>query len=376
MFKLLLLSTLSVFLLLPTAAAQSGRVFDCNGSTGEEEIYVRVDDDHSDLDVTVSFTYQGTFHTRTWNLDGTENTYFQCDIAIIAGLSYGPVDLFATPNPIVPPDTIILFEFASDVRPGQTERFTYVHCSAGGTPLDFYCPTVDGTNVASNPDLFFVQDHDLDTVKPSEFMSMMHALPTGTMRSKLSSMDQYPVEVFGSTDWIAPYDFNSICSPSTCGVTSTGFRSYPSPIGYFVTQQTAPFEFFSDVIQYNDPQGGREEWLWDLDGQTLAFQPGARVTAHGELTIDGMTLTADDPAQGWEGLTYAAGATGTLTDAAITGVHGTPTGPGTVDPDGNVVYTKGGAVTANDATVTLAGTTISGAQNAHGVLALNGADVT
>ena len=61
---------------------------------------------------------------------------------------------------------------------------------------------------------------------------------------------------------------------------------------------------------------------WRLLPGEVAFDPGTGLTVHGELKSEGVTFTASDPAQGWEGIRYEAGATGALLSTLVERVWG------------------------------------------------------
>ena len=377
MYRRLFLVASIAFLLTPLAAppalaqAQSAnRVFGCNttGSTGNSEIYVRVDEDAKPegdvgLSVTVAFDYQGTHYTHTYTLNGEEDVFSDCDLQFIT--TEPAVNLDPNQGALsLPRDTPISFTFVDTVLNEPPAQFTYVACNDSNQTLNFYCASVSGSFTEGYGDLYFI--HDAQDPQGNAFATVVHAVPNVVV-GRVRLLDRYIDEVLGTTDWIGPYDMNTLCSASTPGCS----EQWPTPIGLFVTQQQAPYTFIGDLTQYDndDPDVRRDEWRWDLDGQTLSFQPGARIFADGELTVDGMALSAADPAAGWYGIwADGPGADLTLDGAALLGVS-YDDGNDYKKPNSALTVTNGASALLTD------GAKIIGAERAQGIEAV-GALVT
>ena len=108
-------------------------------------------------------------------------------------------------------------------------------------------------------------------------------------------------------------------------------------------------------------------------GVEVRVAPGRQVVARAlagggtTLAATGATLTAQDPAAGWNGLRFEAGAVGALSGVTLSGVvvdDGCSPGKPCVDPS------IGASLTVVNATVTVSGGQITGGQNAHGIYAL------
>ena len=194
-------------------------------------------------------------------------------------------------------------------------------------------------------------------------------------------------DVFAGEDWVMPYNLTEFCDRVDFACNALAVRQQNN----FLSNQSGDPVSGSvhtpilrdwtlgpgDIVLDPAPPMGSlvQNWLWNLTGQTVFLQPGQRILANNAFDIDDMAVAAHDATQGWDGIHYAAGSTGTLTDATISGVR--ITAPPGGDPFSTPVIPDAGAITATDADVTLdGGTEVFGTVDGFGVFAEGAATVT
>ena len=182
--------------------------------------------------------------------------------------------------------------------------------------------------------------------------------------------------------WIFPYHRLAYCEALSCGPQNfTGgpgkpflmpvdaAQDYDQP---FTKELTPALDMTFPEGMFGGFSGASAQMVWDAHALTLAFAGGTGIeSATSRFTIDGMELTAADPATGWHGIRVdGPDAELTLDGATVSGVVYDPCTGGVcgVRPAHASVEALGGA------TVTLAGdgltpTVITGGTFAHGVLA-------
>ena len=264
--------------------------------------------------------------------------------------------------------------------PDRVFRYTYHVCNTGDAQVPgfgLYCSKGEpqgAQNLSSeNEDTAFYYDYDAGVVyvEPTALGSAINPEDPNSP----NGFDDF----FVDQNWVLPYAMETGCEATGCNgagywdVFLTPQHGDPAT-GAFITPLSRSYAMNHDVEVLTSTT---LDYSWDLGGETVSFYPGATITANRGFDVDDMTLTASDGAQGWGGIHYAAGSTGTLTDATVSGVRvvAPPGGGGfggfeTVLPDG-------AAITATDADVTLDGITeVFDTVDGFGVLAEGRAKLT
>lgn len=172
-------------------------------------------------------------------------------------------------------------------------------------------------------------------------------------------------------DWILPYDAGAYASAGGTGQLNQFIASLPQGLCDGLKECTDPRTYtFADTGNDVLVPAAFGAQNWDTPDLDLRFHPGQQLRVEPDFAADGTAFGAADPVPGWHGIWFGAGATGTLTDATVSGVAFPAPGPREIPFDR-------AAVEAYGADVTLSGTTVSGTVRGHGVLALGaGALVT
>ena len=194
-------------------------------------------------------------------------------------------------------------------------------------------------------------------------------------------------DVFAGEDWVMPYNLTEFCTrvdftcsaaaldqvdnfmsnqsgdPATGAVHTPILRDWTLGAGAIVLDEKSPQ---TSLVQ---------NWLWNLSGQTIYFQPRSRITLSHVLTVKDMTLAAADPTAGWFGVRADGGAAEatfdatTVQDVDYTGEYVNPASP--FPPYAAVTATAGATVTLDN------GSLVDSSQVANGVVAsLTGSLIT
>ncbi len=247
-----------------------------------------------------------------------------------------------------------------------TDRFVY-----GTSLLDSIDSFFRPGGTGDNGDVYLKIEPERVRVSPDDFWPLNGAA------------GMFIDEVIPDDGWVFPYHAEAICAASSCGSAQNGSgqnsSSQTSSLIPFLMPVDTVFVYGQPLVKHLTPAvsmtfSAQRTINWTEGWLTLAFAPGTSLlTESPDFRVSDVSLVASDAAQGWGGLAFQPGATGTLSGVTVSGAR-------YVQPAGTTLlapYPPGAAVTVNDATVTITGASniTGGGPTVPGTLAPNGGTV-
>lgn len=275
------------------------------------------------------------------------------------------INLFDPDHPEFPASGPVTIQFGNDGPGVWTTNYEFTYATGGGVgcwEIDdtFECPNTSTSNNTQGDWYVYLQS---TTVQGglAEGLHFAHASDWGSTTIPSNFMDVHFVDSGGkSLPWVMPYEAQAVCDadPSLLGG-GTGCPLFDGRNGQFITLQTNPqpsndpeyqFSGLTDIVRPSEGSTPRMNH-WNTPGLTLKFPASTQLVIEKELDTDNdVTFTEAALGQGWGGITFESGSTGTLTDSRIEFVH---------NPYSGFFIPPWASLTVNNADVTLEGTIVA-----------------